>query len=285
MRVARALLPNINKVGDDHLREAVRDVLAGGRKPDFQQVFQLNPRERTEISQGEAGNMLAEQDDEQYNHTNPASKSGGDGRAFRSQCRHSPFTENQGVIADDVHDVHQYGDQHGINGFVGTAQRGGYGERNGLEESECPHYFHIADTVLQQFGTESHPAQQGSRTEMENGTDRQSQDEVEQQSHTGHLHHVLVQSCSEILRAKHRGADVDNLEYQEGEGDNLVDHAYRRHALVGVLAQHNGVDRAQHHDEQGLDENGNYQLGKSLADTCRLRNSLFHVFLCLLFCR
>ena len=46
-------------------------------------------------------------------------------RSFRTEGRQTELTENQGVIADDVHHIDQHRDQHRINSLVGAPQGSG----------------------------------------------------------------------------------------------------------------------------------------------------------------
>ena len=48
----------------------------------------------------------------------------GNGGTLHSHLRTSPMPENQGIVADDIHHVHNGCHHHGVDHFVGTAQRG-----------------------------------------------------------------------------------------------------------------------------------------------------------------
>ena len=52
----------VDEVGDDHLRQTVRDILAHGWDADIEQVLDFSPREGTEIAEREAGDMYLEVD-------------------------------------------------------------------------------------------------------------------------------------------------------------------------------------------------------------------------------
>ena len=47
----------VDEICDDYLRQTIRDVLTHGRDADVQQIPQFLPRDGTEISQREAGDM------------------------------------------------------------------------------------------------------------------------------------------------------------------------------------------------------------------------------------
>ena len=77
---------------------------------------------------------------------------------------------------------------------------------------------------------------------MQDGTDHKSHDQVQQQRHTDHLHHLVPHPCSQVLRTQHRSTDIDYLKNKESKHYNLVHHPYCCHTFIGILTQHNGVD-------------------------------------------
>ena len=90
---------HIDEEGDDHLRTAVADFLAGSGQAYLQQILQLYPRERAEKPKGEGWYMLTKEKDEEQHHTGPTGDAGRDGRPLYTQSRHTELTENQRVVA------------------------------------------------------------------------------------------------------------------------------------------------------------------------------------------
>jgi hypothetical protein len=84
---------------------------------------------------------------------------------------------------------------------------------------------------------------------MKNCTDNKSYYEVQEQGDSYHLYHVLMHFCSEVLRAEHGSSDVDDFEYEESKHDYLIDYTYGSHTFVRILAQHDGIHCAQHHNQ------------------------------------
>ena len=115
---------DVDEIGDDYLREAVRHVLAGRGDAYLQQIFQLHPRERGEQFLREGGYMLLEQDDKQDDDGDEPAEGGGDGRTLHTKSGHAELTEDKGIVADDVEHVHHHGHVHGVLGLVGTSERG-----------------------------------------------------------------------------------------------------------------------------------------------------------------
>ena len=116
---------HIDEEGNHYLRRTVRKLFAGRRESHLHQIFQFYPRERTEIGNGEAVDMLAEQDDEQENHRHATAESGGNGSTFHTQFGKTELPEDEGIVAYNIENVDNNGYQHRVNGFIGTAQGGG----------------------------------------------------------------------------------------------------------------------------------------------------------------
>ena len=114
----------IYKIGDNHLRQTVRDILAHGRDADIQQVLQFLPRHGTEIVQRELWDMLPEMDNRQQHHCNGTTGSRGNGSTLDTQLRTAPMAEDKGIVAEDVQHIDNTCHHHRIDHLVGTTQRG-----------------------------------------------------------------------------------------------------------------------------------------------------------------
>lgn len=110
---------HIDEIGDDELRGIVGNLFSCRGQTDFHQVAEFVPRERSEIGEREARNQSAVHDGQQDNHRHSAAKCCRDGGSFHSQCRQPEFTENQRVVADDVHDVDNECNCHRVDCLVG----------------------------------------------------------------------------------------------------------------------------------------------------------------------
>ena len=88
-----------DEIGDDHLRETIADILAHGWNADIEEVFQLLPRHRTEIMQGEAWDVYLEMDDGKHQHGYGTTGSRGNGSPLDAQLWKSPVSEDEGVVA------------------------------------------------------------------------------------------------------------------------------------------------------------------------------------------
>ena len=77
----------VDEEGDDHLREAVGDVLTHGRDADVQQVAQFLPWDGSEVAEWETWNVYLEMNDCKEHHGDGSAGSGGDGGSFYSHRR------------------------------------------------------------------------------------------------------------------------------------------------------------------------------------------------------
>ena len=255
----RFVAEHVDEKGDQDLGGAVRELFPGGGEADFEQVFQFGEGEGPEVRQREAADVFFEQDGEQDDHGYAPAGGSGYGGPLGSQFRSAEFTENEGVVPGDVQDVDDPGDDHGVDGFVGAAQRGGQGHRDGLEKGKGPDDAHVAVPVVHQFGAQAHPVEDGVAEREEDQADGAADCQVNDQGYADDLYDFLFQVGAEVLGTEDGGAQVDDFKDQEGEHDDLVDHPDGRYAVVRVLAEHDGVHRAEHHDEESFDKNGHGQ--------------------------
>lgn len=123
-----------------------------------------------------------------------------------------------------------------------------------LEEGEGSGKLHIRQTVLHEVVLESHPTEQVGSTEGEYQRHKDACHDVEKDGKGCDLFHLLAVACSEILRAEHGRSDIDNLEYEECEGDELVGYAHAGNCLVSVLREHKRVGCSHERDKEHLDE-------------------------------
>lgn len=68
------------------------------------------------------------------------------------------------------------------------------------------------------------------------------------------LYDLVAPLGSNVLGAEDGCSEGNHLEKQEDQVHELVHHSYGSYTVVGVAAQHEGIDGAEHHHKQGLDE-------------------------------
>lgn len=112
----------VDEIGDDHLREAVADILAHGRYANLQQVPQFLPGDGNEVVKREATDMNTEVDDSKQQHGDSAAGCCGNGGTFDTQLRTSPVTEDKSIVSQDVQYVDNARNCHRPNHLVGTSQ-------------------------------------------------------------------------------------------------------------------------------------------------------------------
>ena len=123
-RGQRLITDLVDEIRDDHLRQAIRNILTHSGNTYVQQVSQFLPRDGTEIVQWKAGDMHLEVDGGKQHHSNSSAGDCGDGCTLDSQLRKAPMSENQRVVAYDVQNVNNTRHYHWINHLVSTSQRG-----------------------------------------------------------------------------------------------------------------------------------------------------------------
>ena len=67
---------------------------------------------------------------------------------------------------------------------------------------------------------------------MQNGTDQQTDCQIQAKGNTDYLNHLLTQAGSQILGTQNRSSDINDLEHQECEHHNLVHYPYGSNAFV-----------------------------------------------------
>ena len=111
---------------------------------------------------------------------------------------------------------------------------------------------------------------------MQDKTDQYPHRQVQQQRYSYHLHHLLPQTSSQVLRAQYRSTDIDDFEYQKSKHDYLIHNTYCRHTFIRVLTQHDGVYGTKHHNQKGFNEYRNNQFGQFFPDADRPNNRSFN---------
>ncbi len=147
-----------------------------------------------------------------------------------------------------------------------------------LEEYECSHYLHIWNAVVHQFCTESHCRKQPWCSEEKSRAHYCSEKEVEQHRHSSHLHHTTSLPCPDILRTKHGCTHIDDLEYEQSERHQLIDHSHCSNRIVIILAEHEYVDIAHYGNEQGLNEYRHRKPRKVTFQIYQSHLSFFYLF-------
>ena len=76
---------HVDEISDNHLREVIRQLFAGGRETYPHQILQFHTGEGTEIGQRETRDVLAEQNNEKQHHGHAAAEGSRNGRTLHAQ--------------------------------------------------------------------------------------------------------------------------------------------------------------------------------------------------------
>ena len=176
-------------------------------------------------------------------------------RALHAHCRTAEMSEDECIVGNNVQHVHRQCGNHRLYGLSCRSQRRTEGQRQGLEERQCPGYLKIPHSVRQQAFAQAESQQQRFRPHPQRKAHRHSQKGVDNHRYAHNLHESCSIACTKILRTEYGCSHRHKLVDEKHKGYQLVVESHGSHRIVAVTAQHHRIHSSKQHHEGDVDEN------------------------------